>query len=111
IGAGNIAVAFDTAGSDAQHETYSVAFGNALGAKDIANFTATYTNLHNATVQPYEVVAGSAKVAQQQEVVITTVADTASYKLSLTQGGTTYTTAALSTTATQAQVQAAISSA
>ena len=108
IGDADVVVAYDAAASDAAHESYSVRFQGALAARNIADFTAVFGGLSNATVTPYEVQAGKAATGEEQQVTLTTTAREASYTLSLVHGGTTYTTGAISITGTRADAQAAV---
>ena len=97
--------------STASQRNYRITFQGSLAGQNIADISTNGTNRVNATVTPYNKVQGAEAVGETQKVLITTTATAGTLTLSLTHGGTTYTTQALSLEATQAAVQAALDSA
>ena len=102
----NISVQHDA--TSTAGERYQVSFVGALSNIDVADKTFRYTagQFHYKLVQ-----SGQAPVAEEQRVFVDNSGQAGSFKLSLVQAGTTYTTTAMAFGATAAQVQSALNTA
>ncbi|HND54291.1 MAG TPA: hypothetical protein PLV92_17895, partial [Pirellulaceae bacterium] len=90
---------------------YRITFINARALENIPDFSTNSTGLTGARALPSRLQHGRAPGAETQRVTLTTDARNANFTLSLTHGGTTFTTEALSIETTQAEVQSAIDAA
>ncbi|MCX6936840.1 MAG: hypothetical protein NTU80_02925, partial [Verrucomicrobia bacterium] len=109
IGPNNVTVTFDSA-STIRRQRYVITFKGALAGQNVSALTANDTLFRGGSVELVTVTQGSAAASETQTVSITS-AVAATFTLSLTRSGTTYTTSALSTSANAAAVQAALNTA
>ena len=111
IGAGNVAVTYDEADSGGSQAAFKIAFKGDLAHRNVSDITAHFGDLELAQVSPYRITDGRASSGEEQSIRIDTEARDVSFTLSLSHGGSVYTTESIALDATKDQVQEAVTAA
>ncbi|MBA3854742.1 MAG: hypothetical protein C0503_10010, partial [Gemmatimonas sp.] len=109
IGAGNVTVVFDGA-STITHQRYVVTFTNGIAGRNLPTATADNSRLNNATVSIEGVQNGVSATRAAQRVTVV-AAETGTFRLSITDNGTTYLTSSLAIGASASEVARALTAA